>query len=125
VESGLKRQWPKNLSVKYLEIIGTLNVNDIERLSTINSNLKLSLDCVSAENMYLLLELIGQLVKILFIEDMHKERRGVVYVKSDIILERILTACPNLEHFEFNTNRTVVQDDRYDLPPSAFKNYRW
>jgi hypothetical protein len=125
VETGLKRRWPKNLSVKNIEVIGSLNVNDIEYLSSIQGELILSLDCVAAENMYQLLERIGPLVKTLYIGDRYKSRRGIVYVRSDIIVERLLAACPNLEHFEFNTTRSVVQDDGYVLQPSAFKNYQW
>jgi hypothetical protein len=124
VESGLKRKWPRNLAVKRLELIGSLNVNDIERLSTINCELELDLDCVGAENMYLLLELKGSLVKTLVIGNTNNERRDVDYVKSEIILERILSACPKLENFEYKTSRTVVQDDEYDMQPSAFKNYQ-
>jgi hypothetical protein len=74
--------------------------------------------------MYQLLERIGQLVKTLVIGDMFQSRPTIGYIKSQIILERILAACPNLEHFEFSTSRAVVQDSRYDMPPSAFKNYR-
>jgi hypothetical protein len=124
IVSGLKKRWPKNLSVRRLEIVGSLSPSDIENLSSIECNLELDLDCVAAEHMYQLLECIGQYVKTLIIGDMFQVRQSIEYIKSQIILERILAACPNLEHFEFNTCRAVVQDDRYDLPPSAFKNYK-
>jgi hypothetical protein len=124
IVSGLKRRWPKNLSVRRLEIIGSLSASDIENLSSIECELELDLDCVAAEHMYQLLERIGQFVKTLIIGNMFQVRPTVEYIKSQIILERILSACPNLEHFEFNTSRAVVQDSRYDMPPSAFKNYR-
>jgi hypothetical protein len=124
VESGLKRRWPKNLSVKRLEIVGSLNVNDIEYLSSIDFELELYMDCVEAEYMYQLLERIGHLVKTLTIENRFYDREDIGYARKDIIVERILTACPNLENFEFKTNRLVVQDDKYDLPPSYFKNYQ-
>jgi hypothetical protein len=124
VESGLKRKWPRNLAVKRLEIIGSLNVNDIERLSTINCELELDLDCVGAENMYLFLELKGYLVKTLIIGNTYNKRRYVDYVQSEINLERILSACFKLENFEYKTSRTVVSDDEHDMQPAAFKNYQ-
>jgi hypothetical protein len=127
VESGLKRRWPKNLSVTYLLIVGLLNVNDIEYLGSIDFKLELGMDCVAAENMYQLLERIGHLVKTLTIGNMYEDRQNIGYTRSDeIIVERILTACPNLENFEFKTNRPVVQDGKYDLPPSSsyFKQYQ-
>lgn len=124
MESGLKRKWPRTLAVKRLEIIGSLNVNDIERLSTINCELELDLDCVGAENMYLFLELKGYLVKTLIIGNTYNKRRHVDYVQSEIILERILYACPKLENFEYKTSRTVVSDDEHDMQPAAFKNYQ-
>jgi hypothetical protein len=125
VESGLKTRWPKNLSVRRLDIIGFLNVNDIEYLSSIECELDLNLDCVAAEHMYQLLERIGQLVKTLTIGNIFDFRQDIMFIRTEIILERILAACPNLEHFELKTKRWVVLDDRYDLPPSAFKNYKW
>jgi hypothetical protein len=125
VESGLKRRWPKNLSVTRLEIVGSLNVNVIEYLSSINFELELCMDCVAAESMYQLLERIGHVVKTLTIENTFGFRRNTGYTGEDnIIVERILTACPNLEHFENKTDRFVVQDDKYDLSPPAFKNYK-
>jgi hypothetical protein len=104
--------------------LGSLSVNDIENLSSIECDLELDLNCVAAEHMYQLLERIGQYVKTLAIAEFCQKRPGVVYIKSEIIVERILAACPNLERFQFNSKRPVVQDDKYDLPPSAFKNYR-
>lgn len=124
VEKGLKKKWPKNLSVKHLEIIGSISQSDIVKLGTIECELNLTLDCVAAEQMYQLLERIGRLVKSLVIANMYKLRQGIVYIKTEMILERILSACPNLEHFEFATSRTVVPDDRYKLQPAAFKNYK-
>jgi hypothetical protein len=124
VESGLKRRWPKNLTVKRLEIVGSLNVNDIEYLSSIDFELELNMDCIPARNMYQLLERIGHFVKTLTIENKFDYRQNIGYARKEIIVEQILTACPNLEHFEFKTNRPVVQDDKYDLPPSCFKNYQ-
>jgi hypothetical protein len=125
VESGLKTRWPKNLSVRRLDIIGFLTVNDIEYLSSIECELDLNLDCVAAEHMYQLLERIGQLVKTLTIGNIFDFRQDIMFIRTEIILERILAACPNLEHFELKTKRWVVLDDRYNLPPSAFKNYKW
>jgi hypothetical protein len=124
VESGLKKRWPKNLSVKRLEIVGSLNVKDIEYLSSINFELELYMDCVEAEYMYQLLERIGHFVKTLTIENKSDYRQNIGYARKEIIVERILTACPNLEHFEFKTDQFVVQDDKYDLQPSYFKNYQ-
>jgi hypothetical protein len=125
LEGGLKTSWPKNLSVRGLKIIGSLSPSDIENLSSIECELELTLDCVAAEQMYQLLDRIGQFVKILNIdESICRVQRGIAYVKSDIILERVLAACPNLERLGFNTSRTVVQDKKYNLPPSAFKNYK-
>jgi len=112
------------LSVKRLEIVGSLNVNDIEYLSSIDFELELYMDCVEAEYMYQLLQRIGHLVKTLTIENRFYDRGDIGYARKDIIVERILTACLNLEHFEFKTNRLVVQDDKYDLTPSYFKNFR-
>lgn len=85
------------------------------------------MDCVGAEEMYQLLEGgVGQYVKSLIIGDMYQVRKKeIVYDRSGIIiLERILAACPNLQQFEYLTSRAVVFDDRYYLPPAAFKNYR-
>jgi hypothetical protein len=124
VESGLKRRWPKNLSVMRLEIVGSLNVKDIEYLSSINFELELYMDCVEAEYMYQLLERIGHFVKTLTIENKSDYRQNIGYARKEIVVERILTACPNLVHFEFKTDQFVVQDDKYDLPPSYFKNFR-
>jgi hypothetical protein len=126
VVSGLKRSWPKNLTVRKLYINGSLNVNDIENLSSINGNLELDLDNVPADDMYQLLEHMGRNVKTLDIGDMFQVMQSIEYIKGQmIILERILAACPNLENFVFHKNSpSVVQDDRYDLLPSAFKNYK-
>jgi hypothetical protein len=125
VESVLKKRWPKNLSVTRLEIVGSLNVNDIEYLSSIDFELNLNMDCVEAENMYQLLERIGHGVKTLAIKNKFGFRQNIGYTGEDnIIVERILTACPNLEHFEYKTARFVVTDDKYELLPSAFKNYK-
>jgi hypothetical protein len=111
--------------VKHLEIIGSwLNENDIENLCSIKFKLDLYLDSVAAELMYQLLASMGQHVKSLTIADASDWDPEVVYNKSDIILERILAACPNLENFEIQTRQKVVQDDKYYLPPSAFKNYQ-
>jgi hypothetical protein len=126
VESGLKRKWPKNLSVKYLEIIGPLNEKDMENLSSIQCE-HLNLQCISAQHMYNLVEMesMGQFVKILRIGNRRAYYRlYFAYDDGSIILERILAACPNLENFQFNTERNVVRDRKYDLPPSAFKNYK-
>jgi hypothetical protein len=125
VESGLAIRWSKNLSVTRLEIVGSLNVNDMEYLSSINFELELCMDCVEAENMYQLLERIGHVVKTLAIKNKFSFRRNIGYTGEDnIIVERILTACPNLEHFEYETDRFLVQDDKYHLSPPAFKNYK-
>jgi hypothetical protein len=124
VESGLRRRWPKNLSVKRLEIVGSLNVNDIEYLSSIDFELELYMDCVEAEYMYQLLERIGHVVKTLTIDNRFDYREDIGYARKEVIVERILTACPNLEHFEFKTDRKVVTDNKYDLLPSAYKNYQ-
>jgi hypothetical protein len=127
VESGLKKRWPENLSVKNLFIVGSLNVTDIEYLSTVQGELKLTLNSVAAEQMYQLLDHMGQLVKTLAIEDTHRSRfdgLDIVNIHSDVIVERILAACPNLEHFECRHNQAMAQDDRYNLPPAAFKNYK-
>jgi hypothetical protein len=124
VASGLKRRWPKNLSVKKLEIFGSLSVNDIEYLSSIDCDLDLYLNSVRAEHMYQLLERMGQHVKSLTIADASDCNPEVVYNKSDIILERILSACPDLEKFVYKTSRKVVQDENYNLPPSAFRNFK-
>jgi hypothetical protein len=110
------------LSVNKLHIIGSMGQNDIEKLSSIECNLTLRMDCVAVERMYQLLERIGRFVKTLTIGDMYKPR--IVYIESEIIVERLLVACPNLEHFDFNCNQPLVLDKRYDLPPSAFKNYQ-
>jgi len=74
--------------------------------------------------MYQLVERMGQLVKTLAIVDTHISRPDIVYIHSDVIVERILAACPNLEQFECRHNRAVAQDYRYNLPPAAFKNYK-
>jgi hypothetical protein len=125
VESGLKNRWPKHLLVTRLEIVGSLNVNDIEYLSSIDFELELNMDCVEAENMYQLLERIGHVVKTLAIKNEFGFRQNIGYTGEDnIIVERILTACPNLEHFEYKTDRFLVQDDKYDMSPPAFKNYK-
>jgi len=124
VQTGLMRRWPQNLSVRRLIVIGALSVQDIEYLGSIDCEFELHLDSVAAENMYQLLERIGHCVKTLVIKDWCQFRIDNVYIPSDIILERVLAACPNLEQFEFNTSRSVVQDSRHDMPPSAFKNYR-
>ena len=110
--------------VTRLEIVGSLNVNDIEYLSSINFELELCMDCVDAEYMYQLLERIGHVVKTLAFKNEFGFRRNIGYTGEDIIVERILTACPNLEHFEYKTDRFVVTDDKYELLPSAFKNYK-
>jgi hypothetical protein len=108
-----------------LEVNGSLSLSDIENHSSIECELKLNLDCVAAEQMYQLLERIGQFVKGLDIDEtICRRQRGIVYIKSEIILERILAACPNLESLGFNTRRMVVQDKKYNLPPSAFKKYK-
>ena len=112
------------MSVMRLEIVGSLNVKDIEYLSSINFELELYMDCVEAEYMYQLLERIGHGVKTLTIENKSDYRQNIGYARKEIIVEQILFACPNLEHFEFKTDRLVVQDDKYDLPPSYFKNYQ-
>jgi hypothetical protein len=112
------------LSVMRLEIVGSLNVKDIEYLSSINFELELYMDCVEAEYMYQLLERIGHFVKTLTIENKSDYRQNIGYARKEIVVERILTACPNLVHFEFKTDQFVVQDDKYDLPPSYFKNFR-
>jgi hypothetical protein len=111
------------LSVRCLEIIGWLSPSDIEYLGLIECELKLEMHCVAAENMYQLLERMGQYVKTLIIGDIYSHSTDIVYIKSDICVERILASCPNLVNFEFNTSREVVLDVGYDLPPSAFKNY--
>jgi hypothetical protein len=67
VKGGLKRRWPKNLSVSGLEIVGWLSPSDIDYLGSIECELKLDMDCVAAENMYQLLERMGQYVKTLII----------------------------------------------------------
>lgn len=121
----MKRRWPQNLAVRHLMVIGALNVEDIENLRSIDCEFELHLDSVAAEHVYQLLERIGHCVKTLGIKDWWcRLRIGIVYTLNDIILERVLAACPNLEHFEFDTSRSVVQDSRHDMPPSAFKNYR-
>jgi hypothetical protein len=125
VESGIKTRWPKNLSVRHLLLIGSLSASDIDKLSSIECELDLNLDSVAAEQMYQLLERIGLFVKTLSIDEMYQMRPGIGYNNSEIIsLERILAACPNLEYFLFGTSRMVVQDYRYNMPPSAFKNYK-
>lgn len=105
-------------------IIGSLNHNDIENLSTINCELDLYMDCVGADQMYQLLELIGHHVKSLDIQDIFMRRCANDYINTPIILERILAACPNLKKFYFESNQIIVQDNRYNLPPAAFKNYK-
>jgi hypothetical protein len=124
LEDGLKVRWPKKLSVQRLSIIGWLNPSDIDNLSSIESELNLELNCVGAEQIYQLLEHIGRLVKCLTIGDIFQVRKIIVYDNSDIILERILAACPNLERFQFLTSRSVIQDIRFNMPPAAFKNYQ-
>lgn len=128
LEGGLKVRWPRNLSVKCLIIVGSLSQKDIENLSTIECELYLNMDCVGAEQMYQLLELLGPLVKSLAIGDSWNIRKNVVYIKSDIIVERIFMACPNLVALNYNNytnsqHRQVVQDNQYNMPPAAFKNY--
>jgi hypothetical protein len=110
------------VSVECLTIVGWLNPSDIQNLSSIECHeLDLTLDSVGAEQMYQLLEHIGRLVKFLgIIEDNEYKIKD----KSDIILERILAACPNLEVFELESSRNVIQDNRYNMPPAAFKNYQ-
>jgi hypothetical protein len=122
VERGLKRKWPKNLTVKKLEIIGLLSKKDISNLSTIECELELDMDCVASDQMYQLMERIGRFIKSLTIGNENKSRRDCI--KSEIILERILASCPNLEHFMLRTSRTVVQNPKYNLPFAAFKNYK-
>jgi hypothetical protein len=128
VKSGLKRKWPKHLSVRSLRIDGSLTDNDVENLSSIKCELGLNLDSIAAEHMYQLLESgIGQHLKNLTIVDFvhfKGRRRGVEFDNTGIILERILAACPKLEHFVLDIIRPLVQDNKYDLPPSAFKNYK-
>lgn len=78
--------------------------------------------------MYKLLELgVGRFVKSLTIGDAYKSQRKFIYAKreADIILERILAACPNLECFEFKSKQMRLnQADLYKLTPAAFKNYQ-
>jgi hypothetical protein len=113
------------LSVQNLSIMGSLNVKDIECLSTIQgAGLDLFLHCVAAEQMYQLLERMGQFVQTLYIGDSCESRQDIVNINSDVIVERILAACPNLDNFHFYSRRAVIQDNRYDLPPSDFKNYK-
>jgi hypothetical protein len=113
------------LSVRNLEIVGSLNVNDFKRLRTINGELlKLNLDCVGVIDMFQLLYRIGQQVKTLTIGEFYKYDRSVKYVRGGILLEFILELCPNLEHFVFKTSRMVFEDDDTDLPPSAFQSYK-
>jgi hypothetical protein len=127
VESGLRRRWPQNLSVENLEISGSLDENDIEYLTCIKITHNLFLNCVVAEQMYQLLERMGRFVKLLLIGDhkyRYRLRQDIVFIKNEIIVERILSACPNLEVFAFKTSQPVVKDELYNLPPSAFKNYK-
>lgn len=125
MQSGLRKKWPKNLSVGRLIIIGSLNQNDIENLSTIKCEFDLYMDCVGADQMYQLLDLIGHHVKSLDIKDIFMRRCANDYINTPIILERILAACPNLKKFDFASCQTMVQDNKYNLPPAAFKNYKW
>jgi len=106
VKSGLKRRWPKILYGGHLEIVGWLSPSDIDYLGSIECELKLDMDCVAAEHMYQLLERMGQFVKTLIIGNKYRDS----YMLSDVCLERILAACPNLVNFEFNISRAVVQD---------------
>jgi hypothetical protein len=115
VESGLKSRWPKNLSVRKLFVRGSLTEHDIKCLSSIQGELQLEFYHVAPENMYQLVERMGQFVKSL-------EIGGIIY--AAIIVERILTACPNLENFCIEICEEAVLDDKYDLPPLAFKNYK-
>jgi hypothetical protein len=124
VEHGLKRRWPKNLCVRRLEILGSLRESDLEYLSSIEFELELTLDTVAVEQMYQLLESMGRFVKSLTIANGLYCSRKFLYVKRGINLERILAACPNLEKLEYKTNRKVVREDKYNLPPSAFKNLK-
>jgi hypothetical protein len=111
--------------LKNLEIQGLLNENDIENLSSIECELNLKLDSVGAGQIYQLLERMGQYVKSLTIDgDAYYRARDIEYDDSSVNVERMLVACPNLENFRFPTDRQVVQDDKYNLPPSAFKNYK-
>jgi hypothetical protein len=121
VQRNLQARWPKNLSVRHLELRGFGSPSDIENLSSIECELDLNMDCVAAEQMYQLTERIGRLVKSLTIGSISAVKNED---HSEIILERILAACPNLEHFTFKICREVVLDDRYILEPSDFKNYQ-
>jgi hypothetical protein len=114
------------LHVGNLQIVGWLNESDMEKFDTIDFELQLKLDCVGAEQMYQLLERrLGRLVKSLLIGDKSPDvSEDVVCIHTEIILERILAACPNLEHFDFQSSRKTVLDSGYNLPPSAFKNYK-
>jgi hypothetical protein len=108
--------------------MGLLNENDVEYLKSIKvkGELYLEFDCIVTEQMYQLLEhSMGQFVKTLCISDFtYQSRQDNTFINDEIIVERILAACPNLETFRFNARRPVVQDDLYDLPPSAYKNYK-
>jgi hypothetical protein len=116
--------WPKNLCVKHLEILGALKESDLEYLSSIKFELELTLDTVLVGQMYQLLERMGRCVKSLTIANGLYCSQKFNYVKRKINLDRILAACPNLEKLEYKTNRRLVRDSKYDLPPSAFKNLK-
>lgn len=111
--------------MKRLEIVGSLGARDIWHLGSIQCKLELEMYCVAAEKMYQLLERhIGRLVKSLLISDMYHWVEDVKFKRSEIILERILAACPNLEHFKLLTLlQEVVLHDKYQMQPAAFKNY--
>jgi hypothetical protein len=113
--------------VRNLELSGSGSLSNFENLSSIECELDLVMDCVAAEQIYLLTERIGRLVKSLTIGRIHIMEVNYVIDGDnhcEIILERILAACPNLEHFTFQIGPVVVLDDRYTLEPSDFKNYQ-
>jgi hypothetical protein len=120
IKKGLKLHWPKHLRVICLGIEGSLDASDIAHLSSINFDVDLQLEKVPAEVMYQLLEskLGGRVTRldIIFLED-HKTKC------ADVVLERVLAACPKLQHFMFFSRDPVVKDPKYDLPPYAFNNY--
>jgi len=120
VKRGLRRSWPRNLSVKRLEIVGSLGARDIQHLGSIQCKLELEMYCVSAEKMYQLLERhIGWLVKSLLISDMYHWVDNIKFKRSEINLERMLAACPNLEHFKLLTLlQEVVLHDNYHMQPA-------
>jgi hypothetical protein len=109
--------------VRHLEIKGPLSVNDVENLSSIECVLELGMSHVTVEQIYQLLESIGRCIKTLMIKNM-QTMIWAPDVGIPIIVERILAACPNLQHFDLMTDGKVAQDDRYVLPTSAFKNYQ-